>query len=411
MLRLCLVALTFVFANISAAFANAKYASLVVDSKTGKVLHAENADAHRYPASITKVMTLYMLFEQLESGRLKLTTPLHVSAEAASQPPTKLGLRAGQTITVEDALRGLITKSANDASVVIAEAIGDDEDEFARLMTQKARSLGMTRTTFKNASGLPDPGQVTTARDLVTLGRAIQDRFPKYYRYFSTYSFAYRGISHRNHNRLLGRFEGVDGIKTGYTRASGFNLLSSVKRQDKHVVAVVLGGTSSHSRDLRMKSLVADNMMRATSGTRTAPMLAEMKPLQEKTSKAIAKLSPPTPMEQTVAMVSQSAPMPQEKPSSKPLQMNKPILSAKPKGEFSIQIGAFPVEASAKEALNLAKNQVRALADFDPYTEEVQRGSGSLVRARFAGFVDKAQAEKACSSLKKQDFACIAVPN
>ena len=200
------------------------YADIVVDANSGEALHATNADSLRHPASLTKIMTLYLLFEQLEAGKLRLDSRLEVSEHASMQAPSKLGLMPGQTIAVEDAIRALVTKSANDAAVVVAETIGGDEDSFARMMTRKARALGMSRTNYANASGLPDEEQVTTARDQVTLGRAIQDRFPRYYRYFATSSFVYRGHAMRNHNKLLGRVEGVDGIKTGYTNASGFNL-------------------------------------------------------------------------------------------------------------------------------------------------------------------------------------------
>ena len=240
-----------------------RYAAVVVDAKTGSALHQASADSLRHPASLTKIMTLYLLFERLEAGKIKLSTPMEVSEEAASQAPTKLGLKEGQTITVEDAIKGLVTKSANDASVVIAEALAGSEDEFARQMTRKARSLGMNRTIYRNASGLPDGEQVTTAREQAMLGLAIQERCPRYYRYFSTTSFVYRGHAMRNHNRLLGRIDGVDGIKTGYTRASGFNLVTSVKRGQRHIVAVVLGGTSGGQRDARMRSLIEGHIVEA----------------------------------------------------------------------------------------------------------------------------------------------------
>jgi D-alanyl-D-alanine carboxypeptidase len=232
------------------------YADIVIDDKTGDVLHAVDADAPRRPASLTKIMTLYLLFEQLEDGKLELDTPLPVSAWAALQNPTKLGLKANQTLKVEDAIMGLVTKSANDAAVVVAEAIGGTEQEFAQLMTLKARMLGMTSTTYINASGLPAEEQLTTARDQAVLGRAIQHRFPVYYRYFATPSFNYRGREMRNHNNLLGQVRGVDGIKTGYTDLSGYNLVSSVRRDDRHIVAVVLGGTSNAARDARMRQLI-----------------------------------------------------------------------------------------------------------------------------------------------------------
>ncbi|GGH25049.1 D-alanyl-D-alanine carboxypeptidase [Alsobacter metallidurans] len=252
------------------------YADMVVDAKTGRTLHAVNEDALRHPASVTKVMTLFLLFEQLEKGRYQLDSELKVSAHAAAQAPSKLGLRPGSTIEVEDAIKALVTKSANDVAATVAENIAGSESEFAEMMTRKARQLGMSRTVYRNASGLPNPGQVTTARDLVTLGRALQDRFPKYYRYFSTPVFAYKGGYHRNHNHLLGRVEGMDGIKTGYTRASGFNLLTSVRTDNRHVVAVVLGGRSAGARDAKMVSLLDDNIDRAYAGVRTAPPATEV---------------------------------------------------------------------------------------------------------------------------------------
>ena len=251
-----------------------RYADIVVDANTGDVLHDASADSVRHPASLTKIMTLYLLFERLEAGRLTLESKLTVSEHATEQAPTKLGLKVGQTLAVEDAIKALVTKSANDAAVVIAEALGGSEEEFAKAMTRKARALGMSRTLYKNASGLPDDDQVTTARDQALLAMAIQDRYPKYYRYFSTSSFAWRGVSIRNHNRLLGKVEGVDGIKTGYTRASGFNLVTSVKRGKRHLVAVVLGGRSGGARDARMRELIEAHVGEGAIN-RTAPRIAE----------------------------------------------------------------------------------------------------------------------------------------
>ena len=241
------------------------FSSIVVDANSGTTLSANNPDASRHPASLTKIMTLYLLFERLDSGKMKLDTEMPVSAHAAEQAPTKLGLRPGQTIRVEDAIKGLVTRSANDAAVVIAEAIAGDEDDFAQMMTRKARSLGMSKTVYRNASGLPDDEQVTSARDQSTLGRAIQDRFPRYYRYFSTVSFTFRGHSISNHNHLLGTVEGVDGIKTGYTHASGFNLVTSMRRGNRHLVGVVMGGRSGGSRDAIMRNLLAENLEKASS--------------------------------------------------------------------------------------------------------------------------------------------------
>src|SRR3954469_11311181 len=247
-------------ASISSSY-DPPYAAIVIDARSGGVLHAANPDAPRHPASLTKIMTLYLLFERLESGKITLDTQMPAPEEASSQAPTKLGLRPGETLKVEDAIKGLVTKSANDAAVVVAEALGGSEEEFAKLMTLKARMLGMTSTTYINASGLPAVEQVTTARDQALLGHSIQHRFPIYYQYFATPSFLWRGAEMRNHNNLLGNVRGVDGIKTGYTEASGYNLVCSVRRDDRHIVAVVLGGTSNAARDTRMRQLIEANIM------------------------------------------------------------------------------------------------------------------------------------------------------
>ncbi len=251
-----------------------QFSSIIVDGNSGAVLSSNNPDGIRRPASLTKIMTLYLLFERLDAGKMKLDTEMEVSEHASDQAPTKLGLKPGQTLKVEDAIKGLVTRSANDAAVVIAEAIAGDEDEFAKLMTRKARALGMSKTTYRNASGLPNDEQLTTARDQATLGRAIQDRYPRYYRYFATTVFNYRGQSIRNHNRLLGNMEGIDGIKTGYTRASGFNLVSSMRRGNRHLVGVVLGGRSGGSRDATMRNLLAENLEKGST-KRTVAAITE----------------------------------------------------------------------------------------------------------------------------------------
>ena len=268
-----------------------QFSSIIVDGNSGATLSSNNPDGVRHPASLTKIMTLYLLFEQLERGKLKLDSEMDVSQHASEQAPTKLGLKPGQTIKVEDAIKGLVTRSANDASVVIAEAIAGDEDDFAKLMTRKARALGMSKTVYRNANGLPNDEQVTTARDQATLGRAIQDRFPRYYRYFSTSVFNYRGQSIRNHNRLLGNVEGVDGIKTGYTRASGFNLVTSMRRGNRHLVGVVLGGRSGGSRDAIMRNLLAENLDKGAT-TRTVAAITERNAGEANTEVAEAPAAP-----------------------------------------------------------------------------------------------------------------------
>ena len=250
------------------------YSSIVVDANSGAVMQATNADAPRHPASLTKIMTLYLLFERLEQSKIKLTTEMPVSAHAAVQAPSKLGLKPGDSIRVETAIRAIVTKSANDVAVIVAEAIGGDEPAFARMMTAKARTLGMNQTTYRNASGLPDDQQITTARDQAILGRAIQDRFPNYYHYFATRTFEYRGHAIRNHNHLLGAVDGVDGIKTGYIHDSGFNIVTSVRRANHHLVAVVFGGRSAPARDARVRSLI-DNNINIAAVKRTAPPVVE----------------------------------------------------------------------------------------------------------------------------------------
>ena len=250
------------------------FSAIVVDANSGRTLYSRSEHELRHPASVTKVMTLYLLFEQLEQGRLRLDSPLMISQHAAAQAPSKLGLRPGQTISVDNAIKAVVTKSANDIACAIAENVAGDEHSFAQMMTRKAHALGMRNTNYENASGLPDPNQVTTAYDLAVLGRAIQERFPRYYRYFSTPSFAYNGALHRNHNHLLGQVEGMDGIKTGYTRASGFNLLTSVRRRGHHIVAVVMGGKTAYTRDRIMAGLIEENIDGGSS-VRTAAAVSE----------------------------------------------------------------------------------------------------------------------------------------
>ncbi|HEY0919979.1 serine hydrolase [Devosia sp.] len=232
-----------------------KYAGIVVDAKSGKVLYESAADAARYPASVTKVMTLYVLFQELAAGNIKLSDKMVVSRHAAAAVPTKLGLPAGSKIKVEDAIKALVTLSANDMARVIAEHISGTESEFAKRMTATAKALGMSRTTYRNASGLPDSKQVTTVRDQAILGVAIYQHFPKYYEYFQTKSFSYGKRTYGNHNRLLGSNH-VDGIKTGYTRASGFNLLTAARDADQHIVVVGFGFDKSGSRDAKVRELV-----------------------------------------------------------------------------------------------------------------------------------------------------------
>lgn len=253
-------------------------AALVMDAHTGRILYSSNADAHCYPASLTKVMTLYLLFERLQQGKIGLDTRIPVSAHAANQAPSRLGLRPGETVRVEDAILALVTKSANDVAAAVAEHLGGTEKGFARMMTAKARVLGMSRTQYMNASGLPNKAQLTTARDQATLARRIQTDFPQYYAYFSTEEFDWRGQPIRNHNRLLGKYAGVNGLKTGYTAASGFNLTTTVRHDGKSIIGVVLGGKTARARDTRMVSLLDQTLPRAVALRDTGSRLAAAMP-------------------------------------------------------------------------------------------------------------------------------------
>jgi D-alanyl-D-alanine carboxypeptidase len=263
-LRAAALALLAALAVVGRADAAEKHAVLVIDANTGQTVYQNSADALRHPASLTKMMTLYLVFEQIEQGRLGYQTKIKVSANAAAAAPSKLDLDEGDEIALIDAVKALITKSANDVAVAVAEHIGGTEAKFARLMTQKAAQLGMKATLFKNASGLPDAEQVTTARDMAILALRLQDDFPRHYPLFATRTFTFKDDTYRNHNNLLANYEGTDGLKTGYTQASGFNLVASVRRGQKHVIGVVFGGASASTRDRTMRTFLNVGLVKAS---------------------------------------------------------------------------------------------------------------------------------------------------
>lgn len=363
------------------------YAAMVVDVKSGRTLHAVNEDAPRIPASLTKVMTLYMLFEQMERGRFTMDSELQVSSYAASQPPTKLGLRPGSTIAVEDAIKSMITLSANDASVVVAENIAGSEEAFAEMMTRKARSLGMSQTRFYNPHGLPhSPPNLTTARDLTILARAIQERFPKYFPLFSTRSFQYGSRTIRGHNRLLGKVEGVDGIKTGYTRASGFNLMTSAKADGRQIVSIVLGGRSGAARDKIMTDLVLANLPRAATGGRSSVMVAsgpereerprpEERPREEERARVVAAAEPaprPVPRPEAIA----EAPLPPAARAYAPMPTTTPIAPPRPVAAN----GAQPLSLSGMRpvAATTTPSAMRWSVGAQPVDAKVLRPPGNV---------------------------------
>ncbi|MDK4734057.1 serine hydrolase [Rhizobium sp. CNPSo 3490] len=331
--------------NADAEAANPKYAGIVVDAKTGNVLYSENADRLQYPASLTKMMTLYMTFEALEQGRIRLDTPVPFSAHAAAQAPTKLGVRAGGTITVEQGILGLVTLSANDAATALGEMLGGSEDRFAQMMTAKAHALGMTRTTYRNANGLPNTAQMTTARDQARLGIALRQHFPQYYGYFSTRAFKFGTRTIRSHNRLVGSVRGVDGIKTGYTRAAGFNLVSSVQVDGKSIVSVVLGGTSGSARDAQMRNLIATYLPKASSRGGNSALVAQTAPAPE-------MIETPAPVQ------SQKARQQVASQQVAPQQVAKTITAAQPPVSAAAADLSLPHKGPLPDAREVAETEV-----------------------------------------------------
>jgi D-alanyl-D-alanine carboxypeptidase len=454
--------------TINPAAAKPQFSAIAVDARTGKILFGSSIDGPRHPASLTKVMTLYLLFQDLKAGRIKLTTDLKVSRRAASMQPSKLGLKPGTTISVENAIKALVTRSANDVAATIGENLEGNEASFAARMTRTARSIGMSKTTFKNASGLPNPAQVTTARDMATLSLRIQRDFPQYYPYFSIASFVYNGQTIRTHNRLLGRYQGTDGIKTGYIAASGFNLTTSAKRGDKRIVGVVLGSSSGGARNAYMMKMldsafpkcVNGQTIAAVAGTAQGAMdpaknLAAVEPKQKPlpdTADADAKLAPakdensdmgtakgttfktvvagenettapdPKVLEAKIAETSGASdteegaeeitpPMPTKLPFAIKKKATAPAakeVAASIEPTWNIQIGAYPEKAEAR----LKLKEIRAsgypfLSGKPAFTVEVQKGTQIVYRARFSGFT-QSTAKAACTELAKKGMTCLA---
>ncbi len=364
--------------------AEARYASIVVDADSGRVLHEANADTRNFPASLTKMMTLYLLFEALEKGTLTLDSKLKVSRRAAGQAPSRLGVKAGSTIAVRDVIGALVVKSANDVATVAAEAMGGTEIKFALMMTKKARELGMTRTTFRNASGLPNRAQLSTARDMARLAQALMEDFPGRYTAFSEPSFVYRGRTYRSHNNLLKN--GADGIKTGYTRASGFNLVTSVERDGRRLIGVVFGGRTARSRDRHMVSLLDKSFKLA----RTVPSTAGAKPV------------PKPPMGTRGRQLAQKQVSALVDP-----QKAGPGAVVSKTGAWGIQVGAFAKFAQARRAADLAADRLPALkASIE--IEAVKARGRTLYRARLMG-VTRSDAQNSCGTLQQRGNDCALV--
>lgn len=451
--------------NVSAAVAKPTYAGIVVDAKTGKVLYSENADSLRYPASLTKMMTLYMAFEALEAGRIRLSDKVTVSANAAKEPPSKLGVGAGRSITVEQAILSLVTRSANDIATALGEFLGGSESRFAQMMTAKARSLGMTKTTYRNAHGLPNTAQLTTARDQARLGIALREHFPQYYGYFSTRSFTFGKQTIGNHNRLLGSVRGVDGIKTGFTRAAGFNLVTSAQVDGRSIVGVVMGAPSGANRNERMTKLVQAYLPKASRSGGGGDLIAKMNtavapagpevalgapslpvtgPLPQTRYEAapvatayaapandnaaaaaldMARGAKPQPLgagipvpqpapaympdsQVSVAPAGQIEPAQQEAMASAAIDQTT-TASTQPSSGWVVQIGTSPDQEQAMTLLRKAQDKGgKVLRSATPFTVAYNSGSAKVYRARFGGFDDQKTAVNTCKALKKMGIGC-----
>lgn len=403
--------------------------SIVIDVQTGQVLEQHDADAPHYPASLTKMMTLYLTFEALRQGRITLDTPMTVSAHAASMPPSKLGLPAGHTIALRDAIQVMTTKSANDMAVVVAETLGGTEDNFARMMTAKARQLGMMHTFFYNASGLPNKNHISTARDLAILARDLIRDFPKDYHFFGEKYYVYNGQKIYNTNRLLGHYEGMDGMKTGFTNAAGFNLVASAVRDGHRLIGVVLGGPTPTARNTLMASLLdhgfaLDESVGATanrelvayaarSARPAAPAIAPAPlPMPSAAPSSTASISPParpTIANKTAWLAPHGLDLTSTAIAAEPTARD--VASLKPKaGGWGIQVGAFADINSSRHAVSQATEAVPAiLGQARPNVIAVSTGSGALYRARLVG-LDKGSARTACDQLSKAGKDCLLVP-
>ncbi|MFD1191461.1 MULTISPECIES: D-alanyl-D-alanine carboxypeptidase [Phenylobacterium] len=396
--------------------AQPKYAAIVVDAKSGEVLYAKRADSPRYPASITKIMTLYLTFDALSSGRLKLDDTVVISPRAAAQAPTKLGLAPGETLTVEDAMQALAIKSANDIAVALAERIGGSESRFAAMMTLRAQELGMANTRFVNASGLPDSRQISTARDIAILSRAVMRDHPQYYKLFSQTQFTFRGVTMRNHNGLLVRMPGVDGLKTGYTNASGYNLAVSAVRDNRRLIAVVMGGPSTAARDLNAEDLLLtgfDVMSRRDRGERitVAQNLFEPEPTgpitrpsseqgdgeQDGLKIVLASATPPPANTSTFQIV---------EPRTTALRgaQEAAKTTRKPAGRWAVQVGAFKSKALAKKQLTFVEQRFKAFAKADGRVTE----DDGTYKAQYRGF-DEDDARSACKAMKAKKLSCMVI--
>ena len=394
MWRVGLISLFIWAFTLTASATERKYASIIVDADTLEIIHARQIDELRYPASLTKVMTLYLTFDALNAGQLHLKEPIRVSSNAASTPPTKLGLKAGQTITVENLIQALAVKSANDAAVVLAERLAGSEAAFANHMTAKARSLGMLKTTFKTANGLPHSEQKTSARDMAKLASNILKNHRRYYHYFGLKSFSYKGQTYKNTNKLLPWLAGVDGFKTGYTRDSGYNLIISAQRDSRRLIAVVLGGASGKSRNLHMQDLVERGFkVMGVAPVKSLPPVSIVKdPIPQQTSPQLAAT-------QAVRLRGR------DRQTITVTQNEGRINYSGKTDNWGIQVGAFLKREEAKD-------QIDAVAGVtgikDGTIRPLTRNGQTLYRARYEN-LSITNAQKACKALANLSTGCLIV--
>ena len=396
LIKLIFNSIFILFFIVISSSAKAKYASFIINENTKRIYHNTNADTRNYPASLTKIMTLYMVFDALKNKEISMNTKFKISKRAARQPPSKLNLSAGSSITVKNAILALITKSANDVATVVAENLGKSERNFAKLMTKKARKLGMTRTTFKNASGLPNRGQLSTARDMAVLGMTIRKNHPNFFKLFKTKSFVYKGIKYTNHNNLLSNYYGTDGIKTGYTNASGFNLVASVERNGQRIIGVVFGGKKARSRDKHMINLL--NKYFKTSPSK--PLVRIAKPSE------IPKARP------KIIIAEKNM-----RNFKIPAKANKTLYSENIQDNWFVQIGAFKNRLNAHKAARNARNIVpEQLGNLPALLSKITKTSNTnnhleyLWRVRFIELAEN-QARSVCAEHWTSGLSCIPLPS
>jgi len=419
-----LLSLGFALSGVSAPAQanNSRYAAFVVEENTGVVLHSRRSEAERYPASLTKMMTLYMLFEAIETGEIGLHDQIRVSANAANASPSRLGLRAGQTISAENAIRALVVKSANDVAVAVGERLGGGEARFGELMTTRASELGLTDTTFRNASGLPNSRQTTTARDMARLAVALHRDYPDYFDYFNEESFTWNGRTYRNHNTLVGRVRGVDGLKTGYIRASGFNVVVSAERGDHRLITVIMGGPTAAARDAHAEELIeaAFATLEQRQDTRLFAALSSPRINPVRQQDLIARdvaalhLDEPTEMGSAnqppavqVVLADEDEMHTEHLPSATapPARQSEPSLI---RGAWSVQVGAYNSSSAAHDRLAEVAIFSGVLDTAQPAARAVDISGDRLWRARFEALTED-EARLACRDLSARDHPCFAV--